>query len=227
MASSMELEKDRPFDALVDVVMPRIKREFESVVAICARPVSVCDRPRTGRTGPGALLITDAGVCRCHGVYDGRGNVDWPGEHHDVGTDRGRLDVVSPGFIDAFQRVHWRRTARSARVAVCGHAAHRRMGQLPLPAQWQRPDTLRSARSGGRTAADLRRDGGAHRSIAHAWAATVSGRRRCARSEAGAAAPVRAGSQLVQHRTPGSSNAGHDFWRFIGTDDNRRALIDI
>ena len=32
MASSMELEKDRPFDALVNVVVPKIKDEFESVV---------------------------------------------------------------------------------------------------------------------------------------------------------------------------------------------------
>ena len=32
MASSMELEKDRPFDALVHVVIPTIKSEFESVV---------------------------------------------------------------------------------------------------------------------------------------------------------------------------------------------------
>jgi len=32
MASSMELEKDRSFDALVDVVIPRIKTEFEGVI---------------------------------------------------------------------------------------------------------------------------------------------------------------------------------------------------
>ena len=32
MASSMELEKDRSFDSLVDVVIPRIKSEFDSVV---------------------------------------------------------------------------------------------------------------------------------------------------------------------------------------------------
>jgi hypothetical protein len=25
---------------------------------------------------------------------------------------------------------------------------------------------------------------------------------------------------------PGSSNAGHDFWYYIRTDDNRRALIE-
>ena len=33
MASSMELEKDRPFDALVQVVIPTIKTEFETVVS--------------------------------------------------------------------------------------------------------------------------------------------------------------------------------------------------
>src|SRR5688572_680737 len=42
------------------------------------------------------------GCSRCHGRYDGNGNVDWPGVHVDVGTDRARLDVVSEGFIEAF-----------------------------------------------------------------------------------------------------------------------------
>ena len=32
MATSMELEKDRPFDALVSVVVPRIKDEFDTVI---------------------------------------------------------------------------------------------------------------------------------------------------------------------------------------------------
>src|SRR4029077_6241578 len=31
MASSMELEKDRPFDALIKIVVPTIQAEFESV----------------------------------------------------------------------------------------------------------------------------------------------------------------------------------------------------
>jgi hypothetical protein len=44
----------------------------------------------------------DVGCSRCHGRYDGKGNVDWPGLHVDVGTDRARLDVVSDAFIAAF-----------------------------------------------------------------------------------------------------------------------------
>ena len=32
----------------------------------------------------------------------GGGNVQWPGVHTDVGTDRSRLDVVSDQFIAAF-----------------------------------------------------------------------------------------------------------------------------
>jgi hypothetical protein len=44
----------------------------------------------------------EIGCSGCHGRYDGAGNVDWPGVHVDVGTDRARLDVVNDGFIAAF-----------------------------------------------------------------------------------------------------------------------------
>jgi hypothetical protein len=105
MASSMELEKDRSFDALVRDVVPTIKEEFDSVIrhlrpprypyeidfALAARGRELFNSQKLGCSG-------------CHGVYDGRGYVKWPGVHVDVGTDRSRIDVVSEQFIDAFNR---------------------------------------------------------------------------------------------------------------------------
>src|SRR5690606_24818678 len=44
----------------------------------------------------------EIGCSRCHGEYDGRGGVRWPGVHADVGTDRARLDLVVPQFVEAF-----------------------------------------------------------------------------------------------------------------------------
>ena len=103
MASSMELEKDRSFDALVTVVIPRIKQEFDDVVRHLRPPPYPYEIDRSLADRGKALFYSESiGCSQCHGVYDGRGSVEWPGGHHDVGTDRARLDVVSAGFIDAF-----------------------------------------------------------------------------------------------------------------------------
>ena len=105
MASSMELEKDRPFDALVTSVIPTIKEEFESVIRHLRPPPYPyeIDAALAAR-GKELFYSEEVGCARCHGDYDGRGNVDWPGVYKDVGTDRSRLDVVSEQFIDAFDR---------------------------------------------------------------------------------------------------------------------------
>ena len=105
MASSMELEKDRPFDALVEVVIPTIKTEFETVVRHLRAPryPYEIDRALAAR-GRELFNSREVGCARCHGTYDGQGHVDWPGVHTDVGTDRSRLGVVSDEFIEAFDR---------------------------------------------------------------------------------------------------------------------------
>src|SRR3989442_194495 len=105
MASSMELEKDRPFDALIQLVVPTIKAEFDSVIRHLRPPRYPYEIDRTlAARGRELFYSRDVGCSRCHGVYDGRGNVDWPGVHADVGTDRSRIDVVSDQFIEAFNR---------------------------------------------------------------------------------------------------------------------------
>ena len=103
MASSMELEKDRSFETLTALVLPKIKEEFATVVQHLRPPPYpyAIDRVLAAQ-GKALFYSADVGCSRCHGVYDGKGGVAWPGRHMDVGTDRSRLDVVSPGFIDEF-----------------------------------------------------------------------------------------------------------------------------
>ena len=105
MASSMELEKDRPFDALVTSVIPTIKSEFETVVSHLRPPPYPyeIDAALAAR-GKELFYSEEVGCSRCHGTYDGRGNVDWPGVYKDVGTDRSRLELVSRQFIVAFDQ---------------------------------------------------------------------------------------------------------------------------
>ena len=103
MASSMELEKDRSFDALVETVVPAIKKEFDTVIRHLRPPRYPYELDRDLAARGRALFESSVTGCSsCHGVYDGRGNVRWPGAHVDVGTDAARIAVVSGGFIDAF-----------------------------------------------------------------------------------------------------------------------------
>ncbi|MGH9201750.1 MAG: hypothetical protein ACRD2A_11010, partial [Vicinamibacterales bacterium] len=103
MASTMELEKDRQFDALVQIVLPTIRKEFESVVRHLRPPRYPYEIDHTLADRGRALFYSHAVGChRCHGTYDGQGNVQWPGRYVDVGTDRSRIDVVSDQFIHAF-----------------------------------------------------------------------------------------------------------------------------
>ena len=86
MASSMELEKDRSFDALVTSVIPTIKAEFESVIRhLRPPPYPYAIDATLAARGKELFYSQEVGCARCHGVYDGRGNVDWPGVHKDVG----------------------------------------------------------------------------------------------------------------------------------------------
>ncbi|MEO8258219.1 MAG: hypothetical protein ABI868_12805 [Acidobacteriota bacterium] len=103
MASSMELEKDRSFDTLEALVLPKIKEEFATIVRhLRPPPYPYAIDGELAARGRSLFYSADVGCSRCHGVYDGTGGVIWPARHLDVGTDRSRLDVVSPGFIAAF-----------------------------------------------------------------------------------------------------------------------------
>ena len=163
MASSMELEKDRSFDALMTTVMPRIKGQFADVIDHLRPPPYPYPIDRVlAERGKALFHSAEIGCARCHGTYDGNGGVDWPGVHVDVGTDRGRLAIVTAGFVDAFNQspIAAEGCARSE-SRLCGNAADRRVGELSVSPQRQRADAASSARARVRAAGDLRGDGGA------------------------------------------------------------------
>lgn len=228
MASSMELEKDRPFDALVQVVLPRIKHEFESVVRHLRPPryPYEIDQALAAR-GRELFYSKEIGCSGCHGEYDGNGDVRWPGVFVDVGTDRSRIDVVSDGFTDAFSESPL--AAEGALVKSHGYAA------TPLTGVWVNFPYLHN---------------GSVPTLYHLLGPVserprifeVMGAKRLDRARVGQplyATPDAARldeSELLRRfgddrnwfntARPGCGNGGHDVWPRIRTDANRRALIE-
>ena len=228
MASSMELEKDRSFDALATVVVPKIKAEFESVLRHLRPPryPYPIDQALAAR-GRQLFSSPDIGCHRCHGTYDGRGNVQWPGVHVGVGTDRGRLDVVSPSFIDAFNASPL--AAEGSLIASRGYAA------TPLTGVWANFPYLHNGSVP--TLHHLLGPVAERPALFQITAARTLDRERVGQplyadprdGKLDAAERLqRYGAQRDWFNTarPGSANTGHDFWPQIRTDANRRALIE-
>ena len=228
MSSSMELEKDRPFDALVETVVPKIKTEFDSVISHIRPPrypygidAALAERGRR------LFDSSDVGCYRCHGTYDGRGGVSWPARHVDVGTDRGRLDVVSDQFMDAFRNSPLARDG--ALVRSHGYAA------TPLTGVWADFPYLHNGSVP--TLHDLLGPSSERPTIFQVTAARTLDRDRVGQplyvdpSLAGLSSAElirRFGDDRNWFNTtrPGCGNAGHDFWSVIRTDANRLALIE-
>ncbi len=228
MASSMELEKDRSFDALVTSVIPTIKAEFESVIRhLRPPPYPYAIDATLAARGKELFYSQEVGCARCHGVYDGRGNVDWPGVHKDVGTDRSRLDVVSDKFIAAFEQSPL--AAEGSLVKSDGYAA------TPLTGVWANYPYLHNGSVP--TLSHLLGPVSERPAIFHVMAAG-----RFDRALVGQALyldPVnrRLGEAELIRRfgndrdwfnvtRSGSGNGGHNVWPRIRTDDRRRALIE-
>jgi hypothetical protein len=228
MASSMELEKDRPFDALVAHVIPTITREFDDVIRHIRPPryPYAIDRTLAAR-GRQLFYSAQVGCSRCHGRYDEDGTVYWPGLHVDVGTDRGRLEVVSEKFVDAFD--HSPIAAHGSLRPSPGYAAtpltgvwanypYLHNGSVPTlhhllgPAS-QRPRTFQvmAARNFDRDHVGQQLYLDSRLGRAGDWALVQ-----------------RFGADRDWFNTarPGSGNGGHDYWSRIRTDENRRALIE-
>jgi len=228
MASSMELEKDRPFDALVSVVIPRIKAEFESVVRhLRPPPYPYAIDAALAEKGKTLFYSDEMGCATCHGVYDGKGNVDWPGIHRDVGTDRARLDLVSPGFVDAFD--HSPIAAEGKLVPSKGYAA------TALTGVWANFPYLHNGSVP--TLYHLLGPVSERPSIFEVMAARRFDRERAgqvlylnpAYANRGEPALLREfgnNRDWFNIQRPGSGNGGHDVWWRIRTDANRRALIE-
>ena len=228
MASSMELEKDRPFDALIEVVIPTIQREFETVVKHLRPPPYPyeIDAALAAR-GRELFESADIGCARCHGTYDGRGGVEWPGVHVDVGTDRSRLDVVSAKFIDAFD--HSPIAAHGALAKSEGYAA------TPLTGVWANFPYLHNGSVP--TLHHLLGPVSERPAIFQVTAARRFDRVRVGQMMSVDPRDADAGSALLLRRhgnnrdwfntaRPGCANAGHDVWPRIRTDENRRAIIE-
>ena len=228
MASSMELEKDRSFDSLVDVVIPRIKSEFDAVVQHLRPPPYPYEIDRElAERGRHLFYSKSVGCSRCHGVYDGRGNVDWPGVHKDVGTDPARRDIVSEGFRAAFESSPL--AAEGALVKSEGYAA------TPLTGVWANYPYLHNGSVP--TLYHLLGPVSERPKIFNVMAARHLDREKVGQilypSRLYGWMPEREllrryGDDRDWFNTvrPGSSNAGHDVWWRIGTDENRRALIE-
>ena len=228
MASSMELEKDRSFDALVDVVIPRIKEEFDAVVRHLRPPPYPYDIDRDlAERGRALFYSKTMGCAKCHGVYDGNGNVEWPGVHTDVGTDRARLDIVSSGFIAAFNQSPL--AAEGALEKSKGYAA------TPLTGVWANFPYLHNGSVP--TLHHLLGPPAERPNIFQVMAARQFDRVKVGQRLYVNRAFGWLGERQLLHRygsdrdwfntgREGSSNAGHDMWGRIKTDENRRALIE-
>jgi hypothetical protein len=228
MSSSMELEKDRPFDALVATVVPKIKTEFDSVITHIRPPrYPYAINGELAERGRRLFESSDVGCYRCHGTYDGRGGVDWPARHVDVGTDRGRLDVVSDQFIEAFNSSPL--AADGALVKSRGYAA------TPLTGVWANFPYLHNGSVP--TLHDLLGPASARPRIFQVTAARTLDREHVGQRLYNDPAAARLSpAELIRRfgddrdwfntARDGCSNAGHDFWSVIKTDANRRALIE-
>jgi hypothetical protein len=228
MASSMELEKDRSFDALATIVVPKIKAEFESVVRHLRPPRYPYAIDATlaaeGRT---LFYSQDIGCHRCHGTYDGRGNVQWPGVHVDVGTDPGRLEVVSSAFIAAFDTsplaaegmlVRSRGYAATPLTGVWANFPYLHNGSVPTLHHLLGPVSERPSLFEINAARTLDRERGGQPLYADPRDGLIDPAERLRRF----------GGQRDWFNTArrGCANTGHDFWPEIRTDANRRALLE-
>jgi hypothetical protein len=228
MASSMELKKDRSFDALVRVVVPTIKDEFTSVIRHLRPPRYPYEIDRTlAARGREIFYSTDVGCYRCHGIYDGQGNVDWPGVHSPIGTDRSRIDVVSEQFIDAFNRSPL--AADGALRKSRGYAA------TPLTGVWANFPYLHNGSVP--TLHDLLGPASERPRIFEVMAARTLDRvhlgqplylnpSHAALGEAELIRRFGDNRNWFNSARPGCGNQGHDFWPQIKTDENRQALIE-
>ena len=228
MASSMELEKDRSFDALVTSVIPRIKAEFDSVIRHLRPPPYPYAIDRTlAERGRELFYSKTMGCARCHGVYDGKGNVDWPGVHSDVGTDPARREIVSAGFVAAFDQSpiaaegtleKSRGYAATPLTGVWANYPYLHNGSVPtlhhlLGPVSERPrifDVLAARRFDRERVGQMLFSKPEHARWSEGELNETFGNNR----------------DWFNVARPGSGSGGHDMWPRIKTDENRRALIE-
>lgn len=228
LASCMELFKDRSYEELEQSVIPAIKHGFVNVVSHLRPPKYSYDVDETlAAEGKGLFYSEKVGCSRCHGVYDGKGGVEWTGMHVDVGTDRGRIEVVSQGFIDLLSGTPISKDGKL--VKSDGYAA------TPLTGVWANYPYLHNGSVP--TLYHLLGPASERPTIFAVTAATRFDRDRVGQklypdgeaAEASEAELMRTfGNNRDWFNTsrPGSGNGGHDVWPKIETNENRMALIE-
>jgi hypothetical protein len=170
---------------------------------------------------------TAIGCAKCHGTYDGRGNVHWTGRHADVGTDPARVQVVSDGFIAAFDSSPIAAEGRLVRGE--GYAA------TPLTGVWANFPYLHNGSVP--TLHHLLGPVGERPRVFSVMAARRFDRERVGQRLLPDDGPAPLDGPALARRhaqdrdwfsadRPGCGNQGHDFWWRIQTDANRRALIE-
>ncbi len=228
MASSMELELDQSFEKLATSVLPLIERDFREVLTFLRAPAYPHPVDRVlAEDGRRLFESRSIGCADCHGTYDGRGMVRWTGRHADVGTDPSRVEVVSDGFIAAFNGSPI--AAEGTLTRSEGYAA------TPLTGVWANFPYLHN---------------GSVPTLHHLLGPvaerprlfSVLAARRLDRERIGQPLlpddeprPRDEPALSLRHADdrdwfnadrPGCGNQGHDFWSRIKTDANRRALIE-
>ena len=101
-------------------MVPTIKEEFGSVIRHFRPPRYPYEIDQALAARGRELFNSGAlGCAGCHGVYDGHDNVDWPGRHGNVGTDRSRI------LLDTARHI-----ARQLPAAEIGTCVLTRRGEL-------------------------------------------------------------------------------------------------
>ena len=224
MASSMELALDQSFDKLAASVIPQIQADFQQVIQhLRPPPYPHPINAESAARGKTLFESKQLGCADCHGTYDSRGNVQWTGLHTDVGTDPARLQLVSAGFVAAFQ------TSPLAKVG--GLAPSRGYAATPLTGVWANFPYLHN---------------GSVPTLHHLLGPASERPRIFNVQTARTFDPVKVGQalgdagveeaeQLRQQgdnrdwfntQRAGCGNQGHDFWPRIATEANRRDLIE-
>lgn len=228
MASSMELEKDRPFDALAQVVIPAIESQFDDVVKHL-RPPRYPYRIDAALADEGRRLFESAelGCSQCHGTYDGRGGVAWPGVHVEVGTDAARHALVTADFVDAFDRSpltaggSLRRSAGYAATPLTGVWAnfpYLHNGSVPTLHHLLGPVEERPTMFEVMAARRLDRE--------HVGQPLVADPRWMGLDQLELRRRFGADRNWFNTAREGASNVGHDVWPSIRTEARRRALLE-
>jgi hypothetical protein len=227
MASSMELKLDRSFDGLMKSVLPQIKEDFETVIQYLRPPhYPYVLNQRLAERGKALFYSEEIGCYKCHGNYDGKGGTRWTGTHADVGTDRSRIDVVSPGFVKAFD---------ASPIATEGRLAKSRgYAATPLTGVWANYPYLHNGSVP--TLYHLLGPEDERPRIFSVLAARQFDREKVGQRIVRASAEGMSESERLRAYgddrdwfnadRAGCSNRGHNFWPVIKTEERRMALIE-